>query len=205
MDNIKQLMIEKYSKITGFEPINDDWEPRIKRMLSTICKGRYTKEQIVETKDTSILGNGSSGMVFTTEALCVRDAGNSTSQFIAPFKDIKYCSMDEDSIFGVDISAIKLHMRSGAVYRLSTTLPNLSLEQMQELIENAIQIYDLDGNDEISQTSDYAPDDGDDFVSETSDEDDAEDEVELPEAISVATSFVKKVISSLGRIDSEND
>jgi hypothetical protein len=144
MDNIKKLMIEKYYQITGFEPINDDWEPRIKRMLSTICKGRYTKEQIVETKDASILGNGSSGMVFTTEALCVKDAGNSTSQFIAPFKDIKYCSMDEDSIFGVDISAIKLHMRSGAVHRLSTTLPNLSLEQMQELIEYAIHLHDLD-------------------------------------------------------------
>jgi len=44
-------------------------------------------------------------------------------------------------------------------------------------------------------------------VSETSDEEEAEDEaeVELPEAISVATSFVKKVISSLGKIDSEND
>lgn len=206
MDKAKELFIERYSQIVGYEPIVDDYEPRIKRMLSTICKGRFLKEQIVDTHDTSIFINGASGIVFTTEALCVKDAGNSTSRFIARFKDIKYCSMDEDSIFGVDISAIKLHMRSGTVYRLSTTLANMNLDQMQELIENAMHLYDLDGNDEISQTSDYAPDDnGDDFVSEASDEDEAEEEVELPEAISVATSFVKKVISSLGRINSEND
>ena len=206
MDKIKSLMIEKYSQITGFEPIVDDYEPRIKRMLSTICQGRYSKEQIVDTRDTSIFSNGASGIVFTTEALCVKDAGNSTSQFIARFKDIKYCSMDEDSIFGVDISAIKLYMRSGAVYKLSTTLLNMDIAQMQELIENAIQIYDQDGNDEISLTSDYAPDDvGVDSVAETSDEDEADDEVELPEVISAATSFVKKFISSLNSIDSEND
>jgi len=144
MDNIKKLIIEKYHQITGFEPIVENYEPRIKKMLSTICKGRYSKEQIVDSNDTSIFGNGASGMVFTTEALCVKDAGNSTSQFIARFKDIKYCSMDEDSIFGVDISAIKLHMRSGAVYRLSTTLDGLDLAQMQELIEHAMHLHDLD-------------------------------------------------------------
>lgn len=204
MDNVKELIIERFSQITGNEPIVDDYEPRIKRMLSTICKGRYLKEQIVDTHDTSIFSNGASGIVFTTEALCVKDAGNSTPRFIARLKDIKHCSLDEDSIFGVDISAIKLHMRSGAVYRLSTTLANMDLNQMQELIELAIHLYALDGKDEYSPSSDSASDvSSDNFVSETSDED--EDDVELPDVISVATSFVKKVISSLGSIDSEND
>ena len=164
-------------------------------MLSTICKGRYSKEQIVDSNDTSIFGNGASGMVFTTEALCVKDAGNSTSQFIARFKDIKYCSMDEDSIFGVDISAIKLHMRSGAVYRLSTTLDGLDLAQMQELIEHAMHLHDLDGEAEDSQSGDSASDDDvDDLDSDSSDQD---DEDGAPEAINEAASFVVKVISSL--------
>jgi len=204
MDNVKELIIERFSQITGNEPIVDDYEPRIKRMLSTICKGRYLKEQIVDTHDTSIFSNGASGIVFTTEALCVKDAGNSTTRFIARFKDIKYCSMDEDSFFGVDISAIKLHMRSGAVYRLSTTLSNMDLAQMQELIENAIQIYAMDDENENYPTSDSASDDDvDDLESDSFDPEDYEDG--LTEVISVATSFVKKVISSLGIIDSEND
>ena len=195
MDNIKELIIEKYHQITGFEPIVEDYEPRIKKMLSTICKGRYSKEQIVDSNDTSIFGNGASGMVFTTEALCVKDAGNSTSQFIARFKDIKYCSMDEDSIFGVDISAIKLHMRSGAVYRLSTTLDGLDLAQMQELIEHAMHLHDLDGEAEDSQSGDSASDDDvDDLDSDSSDQ---EDEDGTPEAISVVSSFVKQVFTSL--------
>ena len=141
MDKMKKLLIEKYEQITGFEPIEEDYAPRIRKMLSTICKGRYTKEQIVDSNDTSIFSNGASGMVFTTEALCVKDAGNSTSQFIARFKDIRYCSMDEDSFLGVDISAVKLHMRSGAVYRLSTTLDGMDLEQMKEWIEYAMQLH----------------------------------------------------------------
>ena len=195
MDNIKKLIIEKYHQITGFEPIVENYEPRIKKMLSTICKGRYSKEQIVDSNDTSIFGNGASGMVFTTEALCVKDAGNSTSQFIARFKDIKYCSMDEDSIFVVDISAIKLHMRSGAVYRLSTTLDGLDLAQMQELIEHAMHLHDLDGEAEDSQSGDSASDDDvDDLDSDSSDQD---DEDGAPEAINEAASFVVKVISSL--------
>ena len=75
MDKMKKLLIEKYEQITGFEPIEEDYMPRIRKMLSTICKGRYTKEQIVDSNDTSIFSNGASGMVFTTEALCVKDKG----------------------------------------------------------------------------------------------------------------------------------
>lgn len=180
MDKMKELLIEKYEQITGFEPIEEDYMPRIRKMLSTICKGRYTKEQIVDSNDTSILSNGASGMVFTTEALCVKDKGNSTSQFIARFKDIRYCSMDEDSFLGVDISALKLHMRSGAVYRLSTTLDGMDLEQMQEWIEYAMQLHALDEEAEDGQTDDSASDedvdDEDEPESEPEDEDDDEDE-----------------------------
>lgn len=204
MDNIKELIIEKYHQITGFEPIVEDYEPRIKKMLSTICKGRYSKEQIVDSNDTSIFSNGASGMVFTTEALCVKDAGNSTSRFIARFKDIKYCSMDEDSIFGVDISAIKLHMRSGAVYRLSTTLSGMDLAQMQELIEHAMHLHDLDEEDENGQTSDSASDDVDDDL-ESDSSDDEDDEDGLPEAISGAVSIVKKSYRLWGSNYSENE
>lgn len=143
MDRMKQLMFENYALVTGFEPFEDDWEPRIKRMLSTICRGRYTREQIVFTRDNSILDNGSSGMVFTTEALCVKDGANSTHSFIAPYKEIERCEFDKDSIFGVDISAIEIFMKSGEKYRLSTCLGALNLRQMQKILENAVELSKL--------------------------------------------------------------
>jgi hypothetical protein len=162
MDKNKELLFKKYAELSGYPPSVEEWEPRIRKMLSVICQGRYTKDQIVDSKDTSIFSNGASGMVLTTEALCVKDAGNSTTQFIARFKDIKYCSMDEDSIFGVDISAIKLHMKSGSVYRLSTCLEGLNLGQMQNLLEYACTLHHasttaLEGHetelDELEETS----------------------------------------------------
>lgn len=191
MDNMKKLLIEKYEEITGFEPIEEDYVPRIRKMLSTICKGRYTREQIVDCNDTSILSNGASGMVFTTEALCVKDTGNSTSQFIARFKDIRYCSMDEDSFLGVDISAVKLHMRSGAVYRLSTTLDGLDLEQMKEWIEYAMQLHAEET--ETEQSSEAASDE----------EIDDEDEDEPQGTGNVVRSIVDNVISMTNNIFSE--
>ena len=87
-------------------------------------------------------------------------------------------------------------MRSGAVYRLSTTLDGLDLAQMQELIEHAMHLHDLDGEAEDSQSGDSASDDDvDDLDSDSSDQEDDEDGA--PEAISEAASFVVKVISSL--------
>jgi hypothetical protein len=86
-------------------------------------------------------------------------------------------------------------MRSGAVYRLSTTLDGLDLAQMQELIEHAMHLHDLDGEAEDSQSGDSASDDDvDDLDSDSSDQD---DEDGAPEAINEAASFVVKVISSL--------
>lgn len=220
MDKMKKLLIEKYEQITGFEPIEEDYMPRIRKMLSTICKGRYTKEQIVDSNDTSIFSNGASGMVFTTEALCVKDKGNSTSQFIARFKDIRYCSMDEDSFLGVDISALKLHMRSGAVYRLSTTLDGMDLEQMQEWIEYAMQLHALDEeakaeqsseedsdedayDDELESDSSDQEDEVDDLESEPEDEEDDEDEPH--ETGNFVGSLVNNVISWTNSIIPEDD
>ena len=192
MDKMKKLLIEKYEQITGFEPIEEDYAPRIRKMLSTICKGRYTKEQIVDSNDTSIFSNGASGMVFTTEALCVKDAGNSTSQFIARFKDIRYCSMDEDSFLGVDISAVKLHMRSGAVYRLSTTLDGMDLEQMKEWIEYAMQLHTEGAETEQS--------------SEAASYEDVDDEGdELQETGNVVSSLINNVISMTNNIITSED
>ncbi len=194
MDNMKKLLIEKYEEITGFEPIEEDYMPRIRKMLSTICKGRYTKGQIVDSNDTSIFSNGASGMVFTTEALCVKDKGNSTSQFIARFKDIRYCSMDEDSFLGVDISALKLHMRSGAVYRLSTTLDGMDLEQMQEWIEYAMQLHNQDEEAEDGQSCDS--DSNDEADAPERDSEDAEDKKDTPQGTgNVVSSLINSVKS----------
>lgn len=185
MKKNKELLIEKYVQITGSEPIVDEWMPRIKKMLSVICKGRYSKEQIVATHDSSILSNGNEGIVFTTKALCVKDSANSTKRFIALFKDIAYCHLDEDSIFGVDISALELHMHSGEKYRLSTTLFDMDLMQMQELIEFAMTLnHDEDDESDAPQNPDE---------SETWDE--MEEDDSSPAAIfSAAKNVVKELM-----------
>jgi hypothetical protein len=114
--------------------------------------------------------------------------------------------MDEDSFLGVDISTLKLHMRSGAVYRLSTTLDGLDLEQMQEWIEYAMQLHALDEEAEDGQTDDSASDEdvGDDEPeSEPEDKDDDKDE---PQGTgSVVSSLIDNVISWTNSIIPEDD
>jgi hypothetical protein len=66
---------------------------------------------------------------------------------------------------------------------------------MQELIEHAMHLHDLDGEAEDGQSGDSASDDDvDDLDSDSSDQ---EDEDGTPEAISVVSSFVKQVFTSL--------
>ena len=125
--------------------------------------------------------------------------------------------MDEDSFLGVDISALKLHMRSGAVYRLSTTLDGMDLEQMQEWIEYAMQLHALDEeagteqsseedsdedayDDELESDSSDREDDIDDLESEPEDEED-----EPQDTGNFVGSLVNNVISWTNSIISEDD
>lgn len=138
---IKHALLQKYEEICGFPPIDDDYAPRIRNMLKEICNGEYTKDQIIDTQDTSISSNGHSGIVFTTEAICVKDKANSTSKFIAKFEDIDYTYLKEERFLGTDISTLELHMKYGATYKLSITLSIFSLKRMQKLIDYAVSLY----------------------------------------------------------------
>lgn len=139
--SFKQAILDKYEEVSGYPPIVDDYMPRIKNMLKEICNGQYKKDQIIDTNDTSISSNGHSGIVFTTEAICVKDSGNSTSKFIAKFEDIDFTYLKEERFLGVDISTLELNMKFDVTYQLSTTLSGFSLKGMQELIDYAISIY----------------------------------------------------------------
>lgn len=141
-DSIKLALLQKYEEICGFPPIDDDYAPRIRNILKEVCDGEYTKDQIIDFEDTSVSSNGRSGVVFTTEALCVKDKGNSTSKFIAKFEDIDYTYLNEERFLGVDISTLELHMKYGATYKLSITMSIFSLKRMQRLIDYAISLYE---------------------------------------------------------------
>lgn len=143
MESIKELLIKKYAELIGYDPGEEEWEPRITNMLEIAGQGRYTRDDIVTITDTGLGSNGGAGILFTTDAICVKDWGNSTKRFIARFQDIEYCLMEEDSCLGMDFTKLELHMKSDEVYKLSTTLNGTNLDQMQELIEYAMELHDL--------------------------------------------------------------
>lgn len=140
--SFKQAILDKYEEVSGYPPIVDDYMPRIKNMLKEICNGQYKMDQIIDTNDTSITSNGHSGIVFTTEAICVKDSANSTSKFIAMFEDIDFTYLKEERFLGVDISTLELHMKYGSTYKLSTTLSTLTLKNMQDIIDYATSLYE---------------------------------------------------------------
>lgn len=148
MESTRELLIAKYSELRGYEHFEEEWEPRIKNMLAIVCQGKFQREDILFLKDTSITSNGGSGIVFTSNAICVKDLANSTSRFIAYYRDIEYCWMEEYNFLGQDVSRLELHMRSKAVYRLSICLHGLDLEKMHDLIEYATVICEEDPSEE---------------------------------------------------------
>lgn len=142
MESIKELLIKKYAELIGYDPGEEEWEPRITNMLEIAGQGRYTRDDIVTITDTGLGSNGGAGILFTTDAICVKDWGNSTKRFIARFQDIEYCLMEEESFLGMDFTKLELHMKSDEVFKLSTTLHGTNLDQMQELIEYAMELHD---------------------------------------------------------------
>lgn len=140
----KEAIIKKIEELTTFPFSEDDYEPRIVNMLKIVCQGKYKAEDIVTMSDTSISSTGRSGIVLTTEAICVKDAGNSTSKFIAKYEDIDFVYFKEDRFLGVDISNIELHMKYGVTYKLSTTVEGLSIKRMYKLMDFLVDLCKID-------------------------------------------------------------
>lgn len=139
MSDMKAALIDKFEEIFGYVP-GDDYAPRVNNARSVICQGKYSKDQIIDITDTSIMSNGKSGLVLTVDAVCVKDAANSTSKFRAKYEDIDYTSMDEDRFLGVDITALELHMKYGTTYRIS--MDAINKDRLMEFLDYAISLYE---------------------------------------------------------------
>lgn len=138
MSDIKSALRNKFEEIFGYAP-GDDYAPRVSNARTIICQGKYSKDDIIEIVDTSISSNGRSGLVLTVDSVCVKDAGNSTSRFIARYEDIDYTYFHEERFLGVDISALELNMKYGTQYRIS--IDQISKRKLMEFLDYAISLY----------------------------------------------------------------
>lgn len=138
MSDIKMALKEKFQDIFGYAP-GDDYAPRINNAREIICQGKYKKDDILDITDTSMGSNGKSGLVLTVDSVCVKDAGNSTSKFIARYADIDYTYMNEDRFLGVDITALELNMKFGTKYRIS--IDRINKDKLMDFIDYAISLY----------------------------------------------------------------
>jgi Fe-S-cluster containining protein len=141
VSDIKSALINKFEEIFGYQP-GDDYEPRVRNALEIMCQGQYRKDQLINITDTSISSNGKSGLVLTIDSVCVKDAGNSTSRFIAKYEDIDYTYMKEERFLGVDISALELNMKYGTQYLIS--IDKINKEKLMEFVDYAMSLYEDD-------------------------------------------------------------
>lgn len=141
MSDIKSALCSKFEEIFGYEP-GDSYAPRIKNAREIICQGRYTKDEMIDITDTSISSNGKSGLVLTVDSVCVKDAGNSTSKFIAKYEDIADTYINEDRFLGVDITALELNMKYGTQYRIS--IDAISKRKLQLFLDYAASLHQED-------------------------------------------------------------
>ena len=138
MSDIRSALVEKFKDIFGYD-CGDDYAPRVSNARSIICQGKYKKEEMIEIFDTSIGSNGKSGLVLTVDSVCVKDAGNFTSKFIAKYSDIDYTYMDEDRFLGMDMTALVLVMKYGSNYKIS--IDKFDKDDMMSFIDYAISLY----------------------------------------------------------------
>ncbi len=141
MSDLKSALVAKFEEIFGYAP-GDEYAPRVKNAREIICQGRYSKDEIIDITDTSIGSNGKSGLVLTVDSVCVKDAANSTSKFIAKYEDIESTYINEDRFLGVDITALELNMHYGTQYRIS--IDAISKNKLMNFIDYAASLYQED-------------------------------------------------------------
>lgn len=137
-DDKKTKLIAKFREIFGYMP-GDDYAPRVRNALTHICQGKYREAALIEIVDTSVFSNGKAGMVLTVDAVCVDDLANSTTKFIAKYEDIVRTFMHEDEFLGMDITALKLNMKSGEVFGIS--IDATGLKKLQAFLNFAAELY----------------------------------------------------------------
>ncbi|WP_256224184.1 hypothetical protein [Paenibacillus sp. 1_12] len=141
MSDLKLAFEDKFEELFGYKPWNGD-EKQVRNALEIICQGKSKKDEIIAIIDTSISTNGKSGMVLTLDSVYVKDAGNSTSKFIAKYEDIESTYINEDRFLGVDITALELNTNYGTQYRIS--IDKISKRKLMEFLDYASSLYQED-------------------------------------------------------------
>ena len=143
----KQLLIEKFKEAYNKEPSNlytpnqfspSGYLPSKPDASYVICQGEYDYDEIIEIFDTSISGNGKSGLALTTDSICVKDGGNYSSKFIAKYKDIERLDHRYTKFFRSYMYVLEIHMKYGRKYEVS--VERYEPEKLQKFIEHAMEI-----------------------------------------------------------------
>ncbi len=134
MSEIKEALIQKFTEIFGYDPI-DSYQPRIDNAYKVMCQERGKKSDIIYINDTSIMSNGKSGLVFTVDSVCVKDAANWDSKFIVKYEDIDYTYHDSSK------DRLELNTKYDKSYVLSNTVPRHQKDKYMEFIDYAISLY----------------------------------------------------------------
>nr|WP_083953844.1 YkgJ family cysteine cluster protein [Cytobacillus eiseniae] len=139
MSGIKSALEEKFEEIFEYKPWLEDasW---VRNAVDYICQGKGKKEDVIAIIDTSISNKGKSGLVLTTDSVCVKESSNFTTKFIARYEDIDYTYINEDRFLGVDITALELNMKYGTQYKIS--LDQISKRRLMEFLDYASSLYE---------------------------------------------------------------
>lgn len=138
MSSKEEALIIKFNEIFNYEA-GDDFMPRIKNARKHICQGKYKMEKMIRIFDTSVLSNGKSGLVLTTDSVCVKDSANYTSKFIAKYEDISSVYLNEEPSTGSELSSIDLEMSYRCCYQISILEKDKCL--ILEFLEFAKELY----------------------------------------------------------------
>lgn len=141
MSDIKSALEEKFEELFGYKPWNED-QKQVSNALNIICQGKCGKDGLIAIIDTSISHKGKSGMVLSVDSVYVKDAGNSTSKFMAKYEDIDSTYINEDRFLGVDITALELNMMYGTKYAIS--MDKLSKKRLKDFFDYARSLYEED-------------------------------------------------------------
>lgn len=141
MDDIKSVLENKFVELFEYKPWNED-QKWVRNAIDTICQGEYKKDDIIAIIDTSVSYSAKSGMVLTIDSVCMKDATNSTSKFIAKYEDIESTNINEDRFLGVDISALELNMKYGTTYKIS--IDKISKRKLMRFLDYASSLYQVD-------------------------------------------------------------
>ena len=133
--DLHKRLSNKFEEIFGYKP-GDSYKVRIKNALQVMCQNKYFSEDLIEIIDTSILHNGRSGLVLTIDAICIKDAANRTTRFIAKYADIKEMDIEQEEYLGSIDDLLNIHMNDGKVYTVSN-IP-INKYKLKKFLDSAI-------------------------------------------------------------------